>query len=299
MSKSYRLKNVYCKNTKLSEEEFSQVVWDYCGFVPASVCAEGVGRSRQTVQGIYSKLGERLTYMFESNDFPNFSSSIAIEMMEDEKLLRHILSIWITPKVYELCLIYEYDPLPDKGKHQNLVIVKRTETASFLIRIFDHHGEIIDYYEIPDCLIMELENEFREPSKGYENKKEFIEKVMSALCYTQSDIRMYDELVPKFSYDAYKDYRNRGAVLNPNNTTVYNSRYRIINYMIRTEKFMRGFSKKKYSNYFSRARLLELMIFMCSWARRKHNVLKNKEIKEYARDVSFALIMLSLRYRPL
>ena len=60
MPKPYKRKNLYCRNTKLSEAEFEQVVTGFLAGMGAAAVSRDMDRSEKTVRTMFARLRERL-----------------------------------------------------------------------------------------------------------------------------------------------------------------------------------------------------------------------------------------------
>jgi hypothetical protein len=140
MVRKYKKKPFY-EASKIPEEQVFKVVACYAMGQSARICAEQTGLSRQSVQNIYSAVGERVVWLLEGN-FPTTNNKLGdflekfgdvavfntlLELMKEKSA--HILSLYGAEITYE-----DYQNYRDSG--EITVDEERGETETNTTRFF-------------------------------------------------------------------------------------------------------------------------------------------------------------------
>jgi hypothetical protein len=294
---SYMYKNVFCKNTKLSEDEFLEILYSYFLLESATACGLKIGRSRQSVLTLFGKIGNRIGNLLKMNDFPNFSTDLANQIFADEPDVRRLLDEFIHPQKLKLILARRFETKrPTKYiELKNAVVVKRLLNNDFFVSVYDGTGNaVLNGHAGADDMDF-FRNLFRK--KQYKNFNEvcdLAEKILGIMNISVPDSGGVSAYIPEVEFEDYLEYKEDNVVLYEESSLLEHGIYRMLNLMRQTEKNLRGFSEVQFEYYINRIRLIELMFRM-----HQNNKLSFNERIVLAKKSAYCFMMFSLRLKPL
>lgn len=291
-------KNVFCKNTKLSEDEFLEVLYSYFLLESATTCALKIGRSRQSVLSLFSKIGNRIGLILNANDFPNFSTDLACQMFANEPDARELMNEFIRPQKLKLVIARRFETKLTwkSSEHRNAVVVKRLLGNDFLVSVYDGDGDIIFSDHAPDSDVQYFRSLYRK--RQYKNLNEVCELAEEILRIIRFSLPVSDSVssyIPEIDYEDYIEYKGDGVLLYEDSPLPEHGIYRMLNLMRQAERNLRGVSVPKFDSYINRARLIELMFRM----HQKRGELSFEENSIESKKSAYCFMMYSLRLNPL